>query len=116
MPNNVWHLKGDEFFQFIRNIAGETLCEILQLKSSDSTQLFLNTPDLFDVFKHDSFDINHLRDGVYFKTESGDYIRKSGIITNVSLLINLVNAEREQQREKISVDLIDENPLLGSLI
>ncbi len=51
--------------------------------------------------------------------ENGDYIVKSGILTNLSLLTNLLNAKREQllnpnqneDQEQISIDFINNNPL-----
>ena len=123
LPNNVFHLKGDEFFRLIRNIAGETVCEILQIQLIDSTQLLLNTPDLFDIFKYDSIETNHLRNKACFKTANGDYILKSGIITNVSRLTTLLNAKNEEQqasyndqRQERIINLINENPMLKSLV
>ena len=123
LPNNVFHLKGDEFFRLIRNIAGETVCEILQIQLIDSTQLLLNTPDLFDIFKYHSIETNHLRNKACFKTANGDYILKSGIITNVSRLTTLLNAKNEEQqasyndqRQERIINLINENPMLKSLV
>ncbi|CAF4628340.1 unnamed protein product [Rotaria socialis] len=43
IPNNVLNLKGDEFFKFIKQLGGEMLCELLQIQSIDSTEVFNDT-------------------------------------------------------------------------
>ncbi|CAF1133516.1 unnamed protein product [Didymodactylos carnosus] len=123
LPNNIFSLQGDEFFRCIEQLAGGMLCAILKIQLIDSTQALMNSTDLFDIFLYNSPKINCLRDKVYFRTENGDYILKSGITTNLSLLRNLLNAKKEeqqnshynQQQEQISINLINNNPMLKSL-
>ncbi len=86
IPDNLLNLKGDEFFKCIKQLGGEMLCEILKIQLIDSTEAFVNSNNLFDIFQYNSPEINCLRDKIYFRTENGDYILKSGITTNLSLL------------------------------
>ncbi|CAF0969260.1 unnamed protein product [Rotaria sordida] len=123
IPNNLLSLKGDEFYKFIKQLSGEMPCEILKIQLIDSTEAFMNSDNLFDIFKYNSPEINCLRDKIYFRAENGDYILKSGITTNLSLLTNLLNEKKKeqqnvnfnQQQEQIYSNIINNNPLLKSL-
>jgi len=123
IPNNVLSLKGDDFFNFIKQLGGEMLCELLKIQLIDSTEVFVNSNNLFDIFQYSSPEINCLRDKIHFKTENGDYIIKSGITTNLSSLTNLLNEKKKeqqnlnfnQQQEETYSNIINNNPLLKSL-
>jgi hypothetical protein len=84
LPENIFDLNGEVFFQCIRHTGGHMLCEALKIQFIDSTRILMETPDVFDIFKYKSSEINVLRDRVYCKTEKGDYIAKSGIRTNLT--------------------------------
>jgi hypothetical protein len=122
--NNIFSLKGDEFFNCICQLSGEILCEILKIQFIDSAETLLNSSNLFNIFQYNSPEINGLRNKVCFKMDNGDYIVKSGILTNLSLLTDLLNKKKEQllnpnqneDEEHISIDLINNNPLLRSLL
>ena len=76
LPNDIFDLNGEEFFTCVRKIGGQMLCEILKIQFIDSTRTLMESPDVFDIFKYNSLEINHLRDQVCFKTENGHYILK----------------------------------------
>jgi hypothetical protein len=80
----------------------------LKIQLIDSTEGFLYSTNLFEIFQYNSPSINCLRDKIYFKTDSGDYILKSGITTNLSLLTNLLN-EKKKKNSKISISTNNKN-------
>ncbi|UJR18384.1 hypothetical protein I4U23_005288 [Adineta vaga] len=128
LPDNIFCLKGDEFFRCISQLSGEILCEVLKIQLIDSADAFLNTSNVFDIFRFNSSEINSLRNQVCFKTENGDYIIRNGLLTNLSLLTNLLNIKREQllnedrdqlpndDQDQKFLDLIKKNSLLRSLL
>jgi hypothetical protein len=84
----------------------------------------MESPDVFDILKYNSLEINHLRDQVCFKTEDGHDILESGIRTSLSLLTTLLNAKKEEQgdvycnraQEQLPITLVNDNPMLKSLL
>jgi len=123
LPNNIFSLKGDVFYECIQQLVGEMLCEILKIQLIDSAQALMDCDDLFNIFQYNSPEINCLRDKACFKTVNGDYIVKRGIITNLSWLKTLLNSKKEEQenptyslqQEHTSINLINNHPVLKSL-
>ncbi|CAM4822591.1 unnamed protein product [Rotaria magnacalcarata] len=98
IPNNVLSLKDDEFFKFIKQLGGEILCELLKIQLIDSTKVFVNSNNLFDIFQYSSPEINCLRDKMHFRTEKEQQ-----------------NLNFNQQQEQTYSNIISNNPLLKSL-
>ncbi|CAF1677844.1 unnamed protein product [Rotaria magnacalcarata] len=123
LPNDVFILKDNEFFECIKHVAGDIVCEILKIQMIDSAQVLINSDDLLSFLQHNSPEINFFRDKVCFKTENGSFLIKSGITTNMSMLKKLLlvkkeeqlNIKNDQQQEQIWIDLIKKNSLLKSL-
>ncbi|CAF3971032.1 unnamed protein product [Rotaria magnacalcarata] len=83
LPNDVFILKDNEFFECIKHVAGDIVCEILKIQMIDSAQVLINSDDLLSFLQHNSPEINFFRDKVCFKTENGSFLIKSGITTNM---------------------------------
>jgi hypothetical protein len=58
LSDNSFDLNGEVFFQCIRHIGGHMLCDILKIQLIDSTRILMETPDVFDIFKYNSSEIN----------------------------------------------------------
>ncbi|CAF3692178.1 unnamed protein product [Rotaria socialis] len=126
VPENLLTLKGDEFFQFIKQLGGEILFEILYIQLIDSTEALMKTNNILDMFQYDSPDINRLRNKIYFSMVNGDYVLRSGVKAILLLLTNILNEKRKklensiiyqhQEQEQIYSKIINQNPLLESLI
>jgi hypothetical protein len=126
LPDNVLTLKGDEFYKFIQSVVGEPLNDILKIQSIDSTQSFLDTKDIFEIFKYDSPDLFEIKTKSCFKI-NGEYVVKVGIKNNLAYLTALL-AKKQQglinnndnnnnnSHRQISYELLNKNPLLRSLI
>ncbi|CAF4198505.1 unnamed protein product [Rotaria magnacalcarata] len=84
LPNDVFILKDNEFFECIKHVAGDIVCEILKIQMIDSAQVLINSDDLLSFLQHNSPEINFFRDKVCFKTENGSFLIKSGITTNMN--------------------------------
>ena len=92
IPSNILTLRGDEFFKCIKQLSGEVICDLLKIQLIDSTEVLINTDDLFEIFQYNSPEINCLRDKIYFKADDDGYILKSGIRTN------LLNEEKNNNK------------------
>ncbi|CAF3373776.1 unnamed protein product [Rotaria sp. Silwood2] len=89
----------------------------------DSAQKFLNTDDIFEIFKYDSEEIDKIKHQSCFKLKNGDYIVRAGIQNNMNYLRELLKRKLEEQcsatisyQEEAIKDVINKNPLLRSLI
>ncbi len=58
LPDDIFMLKGEHFFRVVRSLVGEVIGDILEVQLIDSAENFLETSDIFDVFKYDSEDID----------------------------------------------------------
>lgn len=58
IPNNILSLKGDEFFECIKQLSGEVVCDLLKIQLIDSAEAFMITNDLFEIFRYNSPEIN----------------------------------------------------------
>ena len=62
----------------MQNVASEILCEIFETQLIDYTQTLLSIPNLCEIFKYDSVEMNHVRNETCFKTQKGDDILNRG--------------------------------------
>jgi len=123
LPDNVSTLKGDEFYKFIQSVVGEPLHDILKIQLIDSTQSFLDTKDVFEIFKYDSPDLFEITTKSCFKIY-GEYVVKAGIKNSLTYLTallktkqqKLINNNNNNTHRHISYELLNKNPLLRSLI
>ncbi|CAF1350578.1 unnamed protein product [Rotaria sordida] len=94
-PNNVLTLKGDEFYKFVQSVAGGgPLYDILKIQSINSTQLLLDTDDIFEIFKYDSPDLIEIKSKSYFKI-SGEYVVKAGIKNSSTYLTTRLKTKQQ---------------------
>ncbi|CAF3579667.1 unnamed protein product [Rotaria sp. Silwood1] len=125
LPDNVLTLKGDEFYKFVQSVAGEPLYDILKIQSINSTQSFLDTDDIFEIFKYDSPDLIEIKRKSCFKI-NGEYVVKAGIKNSSTYLITLLKTKQQtlinnsndsnNNPRQMSNELLNNNPLLKSLI
>lgn len=121
--DNIFDLKGEEFFAWIRCTRGEILAAVLEIQCIDSAQVLINSQDPFDIFKYDSPDINALREKVYFKTTTGCFVLKPGIEVNYNGLLNslklnvqpMKKAEDNEEEQHKYQRLFTDYPILESL-
>lgn len=121
--DNFLNLRGDDFFSYVQQLSGETVCEILKIQSIDSVETLINCADLLDIFRYNSPEINCLRNKIYFKTYNGNYILKAGVKINMRRLPKLIDGKIKEQKkltfnqehDEISIDVINNNLLLKSL-
>ncbi|CAF1621495.1 unnamed protein product [Rotaria sordida] len=123
LPDNIFTLKGEEFFHAIRSLVGEVICNILQIQMIDSAQNFLNTVDVFEIFKYDSEEIDNIKTKSCFKMRNGEYIIRTGVLNNMTYLKTILKKKIEEQhsftndlQKERYYELIDQNSMLQSLI
>lgn len=126
IPENVSTLKGDEFYNFVRSIVGQPLHDILKIQLIDSTESFLNTNDIFEIFTYDSPDLSELKTKSCFEI-NGEYIVKVGIKNSLTHLTSLLKKTQkstisnetdnhDHSHRQISYELLNKHPVLRSLI
>ncbi|CAF4316655.1 unnamed protein product, partial [Rotaria sp. Silwood2] len=122
LPDNALSLKGDEFYKFIQSVVGEPLHDILKIQLIDSTQSFLDTKDIFEIFKYDSPDLFEIKAKSCFKI-NGEYVIKAGIKNSLTYLMKLLKTKQQKlinnnknTHRQISYELLNKNPVLRSLI
>lgn len=123
LPDNVRTLKGDEFYKFIQSVVGEPLHDILKIQLIDSTQSFLDTKDVFEIFKYVSPDLFEIKTNSCVKIH-GECVVKAGIKNSLTYLTallktkqqKLINNNNNNTHRHISYELLNKHPLLRSLI
>ncbi|CAF4032409.1 unnamed protein product [Rotaria sp. Silwood1] len=124
LPNNIFTLQKDDFFQIIKSLVGEGLYEILKIQSIDSAENLMTTTDVFDVFKYESPQLLDIQNKYFFKMQDGQYLVKTGIKNSLLYVLKLLRSKKEEQepllnnnqQEQIDNNFINNHPLLRSLI
>ncbi|CAF1511775.1 unnamed protein product, partial [Didymodactylos carnosus] len=127
VPDNVCTLDGTDFYQLVQSLVGETVCEILRIRSINSTRSFLNTDDVLQIFKYDSPDLIGIKNKLCHKMTNGHYIIKAGIKSSLAYLTKLLEIKQDQQQsimnndnnnsneQTLPYEIINNNSMLRSL-
>ncbi|CAF1140203.1 unnamed protein product [Rotaria magnacalcarata] len=90
---------------------------------TDCAENFLNTTDIFEIFKYDSEELDEIKHQSCYKLKNGDYIVRTGVKNNMNYLKEIFVKKLEEHRissssfqQDISKELMNKNPLLRSLI
>ncbi|CAF4284302.1 unnamed protein product, partial [Adineta steineri] len=78
LPENVLELEGEEFYRFTKSISGVLLTEVLKVQNIDSVFIFLQTKDIFEIFKYNSITLRDLKLKIGFDVEDGEFQVKHG--------------------------------------
>ena len=123
LPDDIFAMNGQDFFNVIRSLVGEVTCDILQIQMIDSANNLLNTNDVFDIFKYDSEEIDDIKTKACFKMRNGEYIIRTGVLNNMEYLKTILKKKFiEQHRDTVNLqketyyDLINQNPMLQALL
>ena len=122
-PADVLYLRGDPFFNFVRQQCGEIVVEVLQMQAINSVHSLLSMDDHFSFFELNSDDLIALRRKVGMTLTDGSFKVKLGVRLQLE---NLVRSLRElfptdQHRSSaaglvISAALLDDYAFLRPLI
>jgi hypothetical protein len=121
LPNNALLLVDQEFFEMVKSFGGQTLCEILQCQSINSTEVFLKSVDVFEIFNYNIPSLYKIKEKACFITKNGDIVVKTGVKNSLNYLTTILKRKQEEiligdSQEEVSNDLIASNPLLKSLV
>ncbi len=121
LPDHVLTLRGDDFYTFVKSMVGSPLHDILKIQSIDSSQSFLDTSDVFEIFKYDLPDLLELKTKSCFKINE-EYAVKIGIKNSSTYLTALLKAKQNKlmddncnnnsNHRQISYQLLNDNPSL----
>ena len=82
--DNVFHLKTDDFYNFINGLVGQQLVAILCFQSINSTQSLIRNPNVFEIFNMNcpEPDFLTIRGESCFQIDNGKYIVKIRLLNN----------------------------------
>ena len=60
LTENIFSLKNDDFYDFIRALVGQQMVDILKFQSITSTQSLIRNPNIFEIFNMKSSEPNFL--------------------------------------------------------
>jgi len=125
LPDHVLALRGDDFYAFVKSMAGSPLHDILKIQSIDSSQSLLDTNDIFEIFKYNSSDLLELKTKSRFKIND-EYVVKTRIKNSLTYLTALLKAKQNMLMDNncnsnsthrhTSYELLNDDPSLKSLI
>ncbi|CAM4929108.1 unnamed protein product [Rotaria socialis] len=80
LPENVFSLKNDDFYEFIQVLVGQQMVDILKFQSITSTQSLIRNPNIFEIFNMNSSESSFLmiRERSCFQLDNGAFIVKIG--------------------------------------
>ena len=131
LPDDVFSLSNDGFYNMIRALVGEQIVEILKVQLICSTQSLLRTRNIFEIFDIDCPTLSEIRQRSCFQFDDGSFIVKNGLKNNLNYLLSLFLKKQEQMstkendahhdaktnnHEQIVYDLVNKYPLLKSLV
>ncbi len=126
MTENVFSLKNDEFYDFIRTLVGQQIVDILKFQSISSTQSLIRYPNIFDIFnmKCSQPDFLTIRQRSCLELDDGQLIVKVGLINNLNYLLEFLKQQQNKINEdshmdidtNLEFDFINKHPLLKSLV
>ncbi|CAF1650247.1 unnamed protein product, partial [Adineta steineri] len=123
LPENVLELEGEDFYRFTKSISGALLTEVLKVQNIDSVFIFLQTKDIFEIFKYNSITLRDLKSKIGFDVEDGEFQVKHGLKLQYEYLSKLLKLKSDQKYitsspltyEKIDI-LLQRYPFLLSLL
>ena len=82
--DNVFHLKNDDFYNFVNGLVGQQLIDILCFQSINSTQSLIRNPNVFQIFNMNCSEPDFLtiRAKLCFQLDNEKYIVKVGLLTS----------------------------------
>lgn len=109
VPNNIFELENEEFFEFVRYFSGEKLAILLQFQEITNVQCFLDCDDPFEILSFDSDDLLDLKKKLCVKLNNNSFAVLPGIKSKMKLLKNVLTKKRNQFRRepsKPSTDIV----------
>ncbi|CAF1555360.1 unnamed protein product [Rotaria magnacalcarata] len=127
LPDNVFSLKNDDFYEFIQVLVGQQMVDILKFQSITSTQSLIRNPNIFEIFNMNCSESSFLmiREQSCFQLDNGTFIVKIGLINNLNCLLEFLKQQQQKQikassnadsNPSLSFDFINKYPLLKKLI
>ncbi|CAF1440391.1 unnamed protein product, partial [Adineta steineri] len=126
MPDNVFYLKNDEFYGFVRTLVGQQIVDILKFQSITSTQSLIRYLNIFDIFTMECSQLDFLliRKAACLELEDDKFLVKVGLINNLNHLLDYLKQQQNKINENnymdvdssLTLDLINKHPLLKNLV
>ena len=124
--DNVFHLKTDDFYNFVNGLVGQQLVDILCFQSINSTQSLIRNPNVFEIFNMNCSEPDFLtiRGKSCFQLGNGKYIVKVGLLHNLNCLLDfmkqqqslIVKNDSTEKYPSLSYEFINKHSLLKTLI
>ena len=74
LPDDLFELKGEEFFRLTTKLTSELSTDILKFQAINSAQLYVQTNDIFEFFQKDDIDFGDLKNNSCAKLKNGSFM------------------------------------------
>ena len=124
LPENIFELRNNEFFNVVQQQCGKTMVDILQYMEINSAEylLDLNAETLFAFFHQDSHDLTDIKNKVGIMLSNGSFVVKKGLLFQADEFIRALHLRQRQNSSSTSNDIIipsallNEHPILRQVI
>ncbi|CAF1628544.1 unnamed protein product [Didymodactylos carnosus] len=102
LPEDVLSYTDDKFYNFIREVLGQSAADLLNIQTTNNVPSFLLSDDVCDITEHavEPEEIDVLREKISFAFRYGTYHVKIGIRNNFRYLNKLLSAKLEEENNK----------------
>ncbi|CAF1486386.1 unnamed protein product [Adineta ricciae] len=102
LPEDIFTYNDEKFHNFIKQRYGSDLAELLKFQAITNGTLLVNTScdEILVVLKHNSNDINKLKELCCFCVADGKSYVKLGVKLAINSLIQLLKMKQEKQQKK----------------
>ena len=90
LPANVFSLRDEPFFDFIREEAGDDAAAIFEVQGINSVKSLLMTPDVFSFIRMKCTSLEDMKKQIAYRQDDDSYVVKAGIKGNVEYIIDLL--------------------------
>ncbi|CAF1092878.1 unnamed protein product [Didymodactylos carnosus] len=99
LPADMLTFNDNKFYDFVKNICGETEAELLEVQQIVNAQSLLLTDDVFGIMDVDCPDLIDLKKKISFTLADGSFLLKAGIRENIKYLKELFLKKNEVMKE-----------------
>lgn len=101
IPSNIMDLRDEAFYDFIRQLSGKRVAELLAFQECNGVDSFLGCKDVTAVLHLKSDQINDLKNKMAITLTDGSVALLPGIESSISNLIKLLKKKREEINKQV---------------
>lgn len=96
LPSDILSLRGDEFFQVIKDLTSDTVAELVRIQAIENVRVFMLVPNILDVFKINSYQLDNLKCKACIQLKNNEYFIKPGVEISIRFLRDLFTTKIQE--------------------